>query len=120
MERTVTGMAEYIDKEALMKKIDAWEESARNGTNPNCKNGNEYEAAMDIAIMVEEAPAADVRENVIRTQGDKLRAMSDEELATWIARVDWDAGLKMRPLTEYEMRMEWLDWLRQEVDDGDS
>lgn len=57
-------MAEYIEKEALMAKIDAWEESARNGTNPNCKNGNEYEAAMDIAIMVEEAPAASVRENV--------------------------------------------------------
>lgn len=57
-------MAEYIEREALMAKIDAWEESARNGTNPNCKNGNEYEAAMDIAIMVEEAPTANVRENV--------------------------------------------------------
>lgn len=55
---------EYIEREALMAKIDAWEESARNGTNPNCKNGDEYEAAMDIAIMVEEAPTADVRENV--------------------------------------------------------
>lgn len=59
------GMAKkYINKDALMTKIDAWEESAQNGTNPNCKNGNEYEAAMDIVIMVEEAPAADVRQNV--------------------------------------------------------
>ena len=47
-----------------MTQIDKWDESARNGTNPNCKNGNEYEAAMDIVIMVEEAPAADVVEVV--------------------------------------------------------
>lgn len=55
---------EYIERTALMAKIDAWDESARNGTNPDCKNGNEYEAAMDIAIMVEEAPVADVAEVV--------------------------------------------------------
>lgn len=52
-------MAEYIDKDALMQKIDEWDESARNGTNPNCKNGDEYEAAMDICIMVEESPTID-------------------------------------------------------------
>lgn len=48
-----------IDADALMEKIDAWDDSARNGENPNCKNGNEYEAAMDIAIMVEQAPTID-------------------------------------------------------------
>ena len=53
-------MANYIDKDILMAQIDRWDESALNGTNPNCKNGNEYEAAMDIAIMVEEAPIVDV------------------------------------------------------------
>lgn len=48
-----------IDADVLIAKIDAWDESARNGTNPNCKNGNEYEAAMDICIMVEESPIVD-------------------------------------------------------------
>lgn len=48
-----------IDADVLMAKIDAWDESAIKGTNPNCKNGNEYEAAMDICIMVEESPTID-------------------------------------------------------------
>ena len=48
-----------IDVDGLMTKINAWDESARNGTNPNCKNGNEYEAAMDICIIVEESPIID-------------------------------------------------------------
>ena len=49
-------------------------------------------------------PAADVRENVIRTQGDKLRAMSDEELAVWLEE-ELDDGVPS----------DWLDWLKQEV-----
>lgn len=48
-----------IDADVLTAKIDAWDESALNGTNPNCKNGNQYEAAMDICIMVEESPTVD-------------------------------------------------------------
>jgi len=83
---------EYIDKEALMAKIDAWEESARNGTNPNCKNGNEYEAAMDIAIMVEEAPAADVRENV------KGRWIPDYDYTEY----DFDGITKLREPLKYQ------------------
>lgn len=49
------------------------------------------------------------------TNADRIRSLSDEELAAWIARVEWEAGLKQRPLTEYAMRMEWLEWLQQEV-----
>lgn len=63
-EWTVKEMPEYIERNRLMQKIDVWEQSAREGTNPNCKNGNEYEAAMDIAIMVEEAPVVRVREDM--------------------------------------------------------
>lgn len=57
-------MPEYIEKEALMNRINEWDELARAGKIPNCKDGDCYESAMDIAIMVEEAPTANVRENV--------------------------------------------------------
>lgn len=41
-----------------------------------------------------------------KTNADRIRAMSDEELAAWIA--------KRSPGTTAER---WLDWLRQEVTD---
>ena len=45
-----------IDADALMNKIDEWDAKAIAGENPDCRNGDEYEAAMCIAIMVEDAP----------------------------------------------------------------
>lgn len=45
------------------------------------------------------------------TRGDKIRSMSDEELAEWIAGM---SGLIQ--CRSINMRAEkWLDWLRQEV-----
>ena len=41
---------------------------------------------LDAIKMVEDSPAADVRENVIRTQGDKLRAASEDKLIEWYCR----------------------------------
>lgn len=67
-----------IDLDELIAKIDAWEESALNGINPNCKNGNEYEAAMDIAIMVEESPIIDAVP-VVRCQECKHRYYYEED-----------------------------------------
>ena len=37
--------------------------------------------------LIQNLPAADVRENVIRTQADRIRNMSDEELAKWLYNV---------------------------------
>lgn len=87
--RTVTGMAEYIEKHKtqmvlcmLPAELDA-------------------EAVQRCIEAVHNLPAADVRENVIRTQADRIRAMSDEELAAWLDE-----------LVEHN----WLDWLKQEVE----
>ena len=58
------------------------------------------------------------------TNADRIRAMSDEELATWL-------GVYCNGQTAQEVGKPcasdigsceecWLDWLRQEVEDGDS
>ena len=46
------------------------------------------------------------------TNADKIRAMSDEELAEFLMFVE-------HRFSEFDRRT-WLDWLQQEVDDGDS
>ncbi len=76
------------------------------------------ETILDAIKMVEDSPAADVRENVIRTQADRIRAMSDEELARLHSTAtachrceipDCDGG----HLNCYDI---WLDWLKSPVE----
>lgn len=45
-----------------------------------------------------------------KTNADRIRSMSDEELAEWLDQVD---GIGMFPGRE-----QWLDWLRREANDG--
>lgn len=67
----------------------------------------------DMLDAVEDFPTADVRENTIRTQADRIRAMSDIELATLFA----DASACLYDNTDVcEMWNGacdncWLDWL---------
>ena len=49
------------------------------------------------------------------TNADKLRAMSDEELADYLANICYDLW-KMFVADPKKM---WLDWLRQEAQDGE-
>ena len=43
-------------------------------------------------------------QKAVITNADRIRAMSDEELAEWLDRYCFQYG--------------WLEWLKQEVDDG--
>lgn len=52
----VSDHGELIDRDALLTQIDAWEQSAIAGTNPDCPNGDAFEGATCISIMVEDAP----------------------------------------------------------------
>lgn len=58
-------MAEYIEKEAAKSIIEAWQE---------------------ILDEIDYLPAANVRENVIRTNADRIRAMSEDKLIEWYCR----------------------------------
>ncbi len=58
-----------------------------------------------------------------RTNADRIRAMSDEELDKFLGEVQWDVANYCGGVTqkqEYpvpEHRGAWLDWLRQEATD---
>ena len=59
------------------------------------------------------------------TNGDKMRAMTDEELDKFLGEVQWDVANYCGGVTqkqEYpvpEQRGAWLDWLKQEVKEGE-
>ena len=47
----------------------------------------------------------------VKTNADRIRAMTDEELAEWLEEQSENAYNSERPLTA----LGWLDWLKQEV-----
>ena len=56
-----------------------------------------------------------------RTNADRIRSMTDEELAEWIAEyTDCLCGIHKPGCskTKGTCVATWLDWLKQEVDDG--
>ena len=48
------------------------------------------------------------------TNADRLRSLSDEELAEWIGKAEGDPALVIRE------QKEWLDWLKEEVKDDNA
>lgn len=96
-------MAEYIDKDIAVK-------------------GLRMAHDLDGADFVANIPAANVRENVIRTQADRIRNMSDEELAELPWEYDFQCYMcPNKPLCDdgFKTCKElWHDWLKQEVSDG--
>lgn len=47
------------------------------------------------------------------TNADRIRAMTDEELARWV----WAVQVYI-DCADLSTTGDWLDWLRQEADDG--
>lgn len=70
---------EYIEKWAAINALTA-EALERNLDRVPTDDAGRYHRAAERVIAG--IPAADVRENVIRTKADRIRAMSDEELAS--------------------------------------
>lgn len=60
------------------------------------------------------------REKNVPTNADRIRSMSDEELATWIDRIQADAyerGMMETPIVDYpNIYSGWLDWLKEEAE----
>ena len=87
-------MAEYIEKDAFIRSIEG---------NPfTTESVKSY-----IRVSVKTFPAADVRENTIRTQADRIRAMSDDELAM-IIMCPTDGKCPTLYPSCYECALHWL------------
>lgn len=72
-----------------------------------------------------DCPLVPVPEHTVEpTNADRIRAMSDEELAQWIDHIQADAyerGMMETPVVDYpNVYSNWLDWLKSpvEVDNG--
>jgi hypothetical protein len=102
MDWEVTEMAEYIDKAVVDKTLCdfIWELSRVNA-------GRESYAVSEALARVRHIPAANVRKNVIRTQADRIRAMSDEELGGMLNRAGTDGRAYGPSGKDY-----WLNWLQ--------
>ena len=101
-------MAEYIEKDAFIRSIEG---------NPfTTESVKSY-----IRVSVKKFPAADVRENTIRTQADRIRAMSDEELAEFIGGIytlerdawgEYDPCVVVEQSVKIRDKDDMLNWLR--------
>ena len=49
------------------------------------------------------------------TNADRIRQMTDEELAEWLTRITDDAQLDARTRCDYQ----WDEWLKEEVEEKD-
>ena len=83
----------------------------------SCKNSSCGYASEDVIRC------GDFEENLVQTNADRIRAMTDEELADWLARTQianvaealsvagfpWDMDSELHDAT----KMECLEWLKQ-------
>lgn len=49
------------------------------------------------------------------TNADRVRAMSDEEMAEWLTFVEGKILAKQPTLSRSELFADWLDWLKEEA-----
>lgn len=55
------------------------------------------------------------------TNGEEIRAMTDEALADWLIYIEFtilDKAKRIKEMTLPEIRKDWLDFLRSEVNEN--
>lgn len=51
------------------------------------------------------------------TNAERIRQMTDEQLAQWLTNIEVAVLVKNPGITRSEMFADWLDWLKQEVEE---
>lgn len=115
-------MAEYIDKDRLILCMSDW--MLQNAPVKAGDDTTRADTILDAIKMVEDSPAANVRENVIRTNADRIRAMDDEELAKWLWNLccleePFECPAISHPSENVDCKAVWLDWLKSPVGEDD-
>lgn len=95
----------YLD---LPKRANGRANMKQNG---NMAESDWWEKFRALADMVN---SNSVNKQSPQTNADRIRAMSDEEMADYLEAVSEDSYGGERPLKAYE----FLDWLKQEASDG--
>ena len=70
--------------------------------------------ATSTANAPKDYPFFKMRDEKPQTNADRIRAMTDEEMASYLAHID---NPHRMPYSRWEM-CEWLTWLKQEADNG--
>ena len=65
--------------------------------------------------IVEVVPGCENGQRKPVTNGDKIRAKSDKELAEWLVVVETAILEKQSKLDRSALKDDWLDWLKQEA-----
>lgn len=78
----------------------------------------------DYPIQAKEAPCENCHagshyEPFPLTNADHIRSMTDEELAAWLVLAEVRILEKQPKLNKSAMLKDWLDWLKQEVEDNE-
>lgn len=122
-------MAEYIEKEAAVAIIEErqkqlcpigmYSRHAVYGT-----DREKFDAWQEILDEIDYLPAAAVREiGPVLTNADRIRGLSDEELAEWIVKymdcAECENMNGYKPCHNGECCTDhWLDWLRSSAEEG--
>ena len=82
-----------------------------------CKYLNERGYCKFTACIIPCTVIATIPEVKPQTNADRIRAMSDEELAKWLGKIQYDTAYFCagEDKQKYPYPVGWLDWLRQEV-----
>lgn len=70
------------------------------------------ETLVDINELADEILTINCYKDKPNTNGDRIRAMSDEELAEWLTKITDDAQLDARTKCNYQ----WDEWLQSEAE----
>lgn len=74
----------------------------------NCKHRECWEYAYPCNSCTDIDPTGKPTNWEAQTRADRVRAMTDEELAEWLDNNTY----------RFQIYKDWLDWLKQEVSDG--
>lgn len=104
-------MKEFIEK--LIERLEAKEnEAVLKAPNTNDITNSEYQKRMMKSYGFKESISIVnelTEEYKPKTQADRIRSMSDEELAELFTKLAWNSEVQTTPL-------KYLDWLQSEVE----
>ena len=106
IEKLIERLEEYKYSHLLEHNSEECLHCQENEDDWNCFNRNCLVCVCDRTISIVNQLAEEYKP---KTQADKIRSMSDEELAELFTKLAWNSEVQTTPL-------KYLDWLQSEVE----